>query len=482
MGGGPRTTTATRLGPVSPAATPLFPAGDAPRRAAVVTAATVAAGTVAAAMVAVGGTALGTTRRGVLAGLVSRGVSHAHPLLLPRLATSAAVVLVGCWLAVVVLAARGRVGGRAIALTSAVWGLPLAVGAPLLSADAYAYLADGRLLMTGHDPYRVGAAVLGPGSPWLAPVDPQWAHARAPYGPAALLLSRAAAATGSVGAGVAVLVAVAVLSVALTGWMVWSLAPAAHRAVALALWLPAPPVLLHLVGGAHLDALMVALLVGGLWALRRGHPLPAAALVGLATAVKAPAAVAVVVVATAALPPGRTAAVLASARRLAAAAAAYLVPALVLGDPWRLAATLGGPARAQTLAAPSTLVAKALGGHGLTAVRIAALVVAGAVAVVLVVTARRRRPEATVGWSLLAVVVASPVFYPWYLTWPLACIAAASAARGRRWLVALVALTALPALPGLAGLSAPGVAIVAVVVAGLAIAAWRCGEIVARQP
>jgi hypothetical protein len=431
--------------------------------------------------VAVGGTALGTTRRGALAALVSPDVPAAHPLLLPRLATAAAVGLVVCWLAVVRLAADRRVGGRAVAALSALWALPLAVGAPLLSADAYAYLADGRLLATGHDPYRVGADALGAGSPWLVAVDPQWAHARSPYGPAALLLSRAAAATGSVAAGVAVLVVVAVVAVAMTGWAVWSLAPTRHRVLALAVWLPAPPVLLHLVGGAHLDGLMVALLVAGLAALHRRHPLLAAALVGMAAAVKAPAGVAAVVVAVAALPAGRATALGSALRRLAVSAAAYLVPALVVGDPWRLAHTLGGPARAQTLAAPSTIVANGIGGHGLTPLRIVALTLAAVVVVRLVATADRRPAVATAGWSLLAVVVAGPVFYPWYLTWPLACLAAKAGATGKRWLVPLVALASLPALPGLAGLSAGGTALVVVVVAGIAVYAWRTGRAVAVE-
>jgi hypothetical protein len=222
---------------------------------------------------------------------------------------------------------------------------------------------------------------------------------------------------------------------------------------------------------------MVGLLVVGLVALRR-HPLLAAALVGLAAAVKAPAGIAVLVVALTALPRGRATAVTAVLGRLAVAALAYAVPALVVGDPWRLAHTLGGPARARTLAAPSTVVANALGGHGLTALRIIALAVAAAVVLRLVVTAARRPPAATVGWSLLAVVLAGPVFYPWYLTWPLACLAASAGSSGRRRLVPLVALASLPALPGLAGLSPPGIALVVAIVAALAVQAWRSGRVV----
>ena len=51
-----------------------------------------------------------------------------------------------------------------------------------------------------------------------------------------------------------------------------------------------PVTLLHLIGGAHNDALMLGLLVAGLRRPRRSDPIVGIVLCALATAIKAPAA------------------------------------------------------------------------------------------------------------------------------------------------------------------------------------------------
>ena len=54
-----------------------------------------------------------------------------------------------------------------------------------------------------------------------------------------------------------------------------------------------PITILHLVGGAHNDAIMLGLLVCGLAAARRGRPVAGLVLCALAAAIKVPAAVGV---------------------------------------------------------------------------------------------------------------------------------------------------------------------------------------------
>ena len=147
------------------------------------------------------------------------------------------------------------------AVISALWSLPLLIAPPLFSRDAYSYAAQGHIVEMSWDPYSVGP-FYSPGS-FMDQVDPMWLFTPAPYGPLALQAQHlVVTATG----GHAFLAAI--------GMRVWGLLAVALIAYALprlaenvgmnrnhAVWLGVlnPLVILHLVGGAHNDAIMIAL-------------------------------------------------------------------------------------------------------------------------------------------------------------------------------------------------------------------------------
>ncbi|MEV7217765.1 polyprenol phosphomannose-dependent alpha 1,6 mannosyltransferase MptB [Kitasatospora cineracea] len=222
------------------------------------------------------------------------------------------------------LPADGRSTARTrwLAATLAWWAAPLLLLPPLFSRDAYSYLAQGAMLAGGFDVYTDGPAALG--GPIAQQIPQVWQHTPAPYGPAFLLLARAAAPLADHPyAGVLLLRLTAALAVAALAALLPALARAlgADPAAALRLGALNPLVLLHLVAGAHNDAVPLALMLTGLLAATRRHPLLATALITLAALTKAPAALALPAawwLATA-TPPRPTAVVLRRASHPAAA-------------------------------------------------------------------------------------------------------------------------------------------------------------------
>ncbi|MFD7733256.1 polyprenol phosphomannose-dependent alpha 1,6 mannosyltransferase MptB [Kitasatospora phosalacinea] len=188
---------------------------------------------------------------------------------------------------------RPRPTTRWLAATLAWWAAPLLLLPPLFSRDVYSYLAQGAMQASGFDVYADGPAALG--GPVAQQVPPVWQHTPAPYGPAFLLLARAAAPLADHPyAGTLLLRLTSVAAVAALAALLPALARRSGTDPAAALHLGAlnPLVLLHLVAGAHNDAVPLALMITGLLAATRRHPLAAAALITLAALVKAPAALA----------------------------------------------------------------------------------------------------------------------------------------------------------------------------------------------
>lgn len=369
-------------------------------------------------------------------------------------------LLVGAWLWLVQLARGNQLSTRAVALLIALWATPILLGPPLLSLDAYSYLAQGEMQRLGLDPYQLGPAALGP-SRALSAVDPFWQHARAPYGPLALLFARMCAATGGPVAELAALHVVAGLSVLVIGVCLSAACPAPRRAMVLTLGVANPLVLLQLLSAGHWEALMAAMVVAGLALWRRGHPLAAVALAAVAAAVKFPALLAVVVLAIAYLrtqpSPGHR--LRAAGVVTAAAVTPWLLLVLVVPNPFGFLGAVATPLAGRTLYAPTTLTAEALAaaGHLLdvsvdfdallgvtraTGILLAALVVLG-----LVWTGNRRPPAETVGLGLLTVAVLGPVLYPWYLAWGLLPLLVATH-RYDGLVVGLSAVGVFTALPG----------------------------------
>jgi hypothetical protein len=165
------------------------------------------------------------------------------------------------------------VSSRWLITTGALWALPLLLAPPLASRDVYSYACQGEIWRSGLDPYAAGAA--DGGCLWSGAVPDLWQHTPAPYGPVGIALSGAAAAVARAVGGPAdhqLLVAVTVLRiVALIGGVLIAayagrLASAVGVRPVAARWLAllSPLVAVHLVSGAHNDALTAGLIVAAL--------------------------------------------------------------------------------------------------------------------------------------------------------------------------------------------------------------------------
>lgn len=175
-----------------------------------------------------------------------------------------------------------------------VWTIPFWPVPALMTADAYAYAAQGWLLHQGLNPY---VFVMGYPSPFAESVFPAWRSTTAVYPPLALHLQHLVVDLAGAHPYWAP-VAMRLLGLVGVGLMVVMTAPLARQVgtpVPGALWLIAvnPLLLIQFVGGAHNDALMVGLIMLALWlARRRWGLITSCAVIGIAAAIKQPAALA----------------------------------------------------------------------------------------------------------------------------------------------------------------------------------------------
>ncbi|GAB2597226.1 membrane protein [Paractinoplanes abujensis] len=322
--------------------------------------------------------------------------------------------------------------------TLALWSAPLLVAPPLFSRDVYSYLVQGVMLGDGYDVYRAGPSALG--GFFAAQVPEIWQHTPSPYGPVFLFL--ADMMTAPIGehllTGVILMRLLAVAGLALLAYVMPMLARQAGIDPASALWLAVlnPLVLIHFVGGAHNDALMVGLLAAGLAAALRDRPIVATVLVVGATLVKAPAGLGLVAIAViwAARLPGRWPRLRASAAVGVTAAAATAVFTVVAGTGYGWVSALDTPISPQNLSLTNVLARVTEGGVGFWRWLgvLAVLVVAG-----LVWTYRSRLgPLYGLGIVLVAIVAFGPALRPWYVIWGLVPLAAAA---GQHWVRHLLA-------------------------------------------
>jgi alpha-1,6-mannosyltransferase len=401
-------------------------------------------------------------------------------------------LMVSAWL----LAGRaGPLKVRWVLITAVLWALPLALAPPLGSRDVYAYACQGAVYMGGLDPYSVGPAALP--CPWLDTMSYVWRKTPAPYGPAYLAITGVAVkvAAGHLWAVMSILRLVAVAGVGLTAVYLRRLARACGVDEARATWLglASPVIGVHLVSGAHNDALMVACCLAGLLFAVRRRPLASGALLGLAVAVKATAGIALPFAVLLVVRPDR------SLRRLATAAAWVALGFAVVYGAIALATGLGigwigGLKHSGDTIQWSSLptgVGLAIGyigrifgarhlSHGaITTARGIGMAVLAVTLVVVWWRARGRDARETIGyagWALLAVTVLSPVFHPWYWLLPVAVLAAAGFAA--RWPVVVTAALAFLVLPDGYSLTrntrAPGsFAALAVAIVAVVWFAWR---------
>ena len=436
---------------------PVAPAGRAPLPWLAVLGLGVA-GAVAACGVVVGVGAVGPVRGTELhttwLGLIRAGSPRAWAGGLV-LASVASMVLV--WALLLVAVHRDQVSSRRVWTLAASWATPLAVGPPMLSNDVFSYAAHGVLQLSEFDPYRTPPAALGH-SPALLAVDPRWRHVRSPYGPVATWLEHAAAWTGrgNLLATVLLLRVLAVACVVAIGLVAARLVPEKYAAMALALTVADPLLLLHGISAVHLEAYMGALLLGALLAVQRDRPALGVALACLAGAIKVPAMLAAVAIlaVVARSPVDR---VRRLTRCVAAGAVVWLGLTLLVPDAWGWLRALGTPIRNRTRGVPTELVASAMGpvlrgwvspATLQTAARVAGALVAAGIVGYLLATAQRRDAARTVGLGLIAVAALAPVVYPWYLLWGGLCLAVVPEPRIGRRLALLAAGACFVDLPG----------------------------------
>ncbi|MCP3786064.1 polyprenol phosphomannose-dependent alpha 1,6 mannosyltransferase MptB [Micromonospora sp. A3M-1-15] len=425
--------------------------------------------------------------------------------------------VLGCWLVGTVLLVGawwslrwGAPSGRWAYLTAGLWVLPLLAAPPLGSRDVYSYACQGWSWTHGADPYRVG--VVAAGCPWADSVSPIWRDTPAPYGPFFVLLAGLAVLLGGGLVGAIVLLrVVAVAGVLLAAFCLPGLARAVGVPSRRAVWLAlaCPLVGVHLVAGAHNDAVGLGLLLSGLLLLvrRPGRPrtlVVAGVLLGLAVAVKAVAVVVLPFAALAAVSGRHTwRALLRDGGRLAGGVLAALVVtslATGLGPGWVRGVARSGDSEQWT--SPPTAVglvvdyAGALVGREPDAVPVVRAVALAVLAVLLVLlwwrawtalrrlgdvrqrTARLRVALAGAGLALAATVLLAPVFHPWYATWPLALLAVATVAVARTvWFVAPCAVASVLTLPDGTNLArftkAPGAILMTALVVTVVVAAMR---------
>ncbi|MFD9031731.1 polyprenol phosphomannose-dependent alpha 1,6 mannosyltransferase MptB [Streptomyces sp. NPDC059567] len=350
-------------------------------------------------------------------------------------------LLVAVWLRYGVLLARGvRDAREGVLGTLAWWTAPLVLAPPLYSADVYSYIAQGAMVLEGHDVYGGGPSVLGPGdlgADAAASVGGHWTDTPAPYGPVFLVLAQAVVKVtgGEIVPAVLGMRLIALGALALIVWAVRGLGGGSG-----ALWLAAlnPLLLIHVVGGMHNDGLMVGLMLSGVVLAKRGRWVLGCVLVGLAMMIKSPAAVALLFIG-----------VMVARRDGGARGAVGLVKGLVLpglvagavaAGATVVAGTGFGWVRTQGVAGAIHTALSVTSDVGLGLGLLLAddpdpvkgvvqkLGLLAAVVIILALAWRawkgRIDPVLGLGLSLVALVALSPMVQPWYLLWGTAVVAA----------------------------------------------------------
>jgi alpha-1,6-mannosyltransferase len=381
------------------------------------------------------------------------------------------LLLLRAWFDMVRAVSPTRAGGRpvplaALAVVAALWMIPVLVAPPLFSQDVYSYAAQGQMVTQGINPYVHGPDALGPNSPYYQLVDRLWGASPAPYGPVFIGLDAAInTVTGHhVLAAVVGLRLLALLGVVLIAIGLPVIARSMRRdaGTVFALAVLNPVTLLHLLGGAHNDALMLGLLVAGMALALKQRPLWAVTLCALAAAVKVPAALGVVYVGWHWLGPRATwrerVRPLLTALLTAGGLMAVVTAASGLG--WGWARALDNPSVVRSVLDPVTALGMLLGtathalhlpigvkgmltvtrGLGLTAAMVAGLG--------LLLSSNRLGMVKALGTTLLLVVVLGPVVQPWYLAWGIVLLAPVAFGRWRLVVLGVTIVGSFIGFPG----------------------------------
>jgi alpha-1,6-mannosyltransferase len=375
------------------------------------------------------------------------------------------VLLVSAWVLLGRHVLAGRIGVRPLLVASACWIAPMMLAPALFTRDPFSYLVQGALALQGLNPYT--AAPTEVGSPeLLASVHPFWQGTPAPYGPLFILMIKGVVwVTGSnVLAGVLLTRLVQLVGLVVLVWALPRLVRHLGGSLPVAVWLAVagPITVVHLVGGAHNDLLMIGFLAAGAALVLDGRHVAGVAVVTLAVAVKASAVVALpflVWVWAGHLTSTRARNV---ARAMSAAvgtfvavfAASSLLAWVDVG--WlgsvnassRLVNWLSPPTAAgELIHAVVNVVVDVPKGPFITVTRIIGTAILVVYAVWQWWQARAGGPDAVrrAALVLFAVAVLSATMLPWYLTWSL-CLAAALPWRPRQ-LAVMVGVSAFMVAP-----------------------------------
>ena len=340
---------------------------------------------------------------------------------------------------------------RRLWLTLGAWSLPLLLTPPLFSRDVYSYVAQGKLMAAGLNPYLVGPSAM---SGWVHDgVDPLWADATSPYGQVFLLFGRLFSDIAGPSAFSMALMfrLLAVGGVVILAWAVPVLASAYGVNPSRALWLGVlnPLVLMHFVSGAHNDALMIGLIAAGFALVVRKRPYWGVLLITLAVAIKPIGLIALPFAGL--LWAGQGAPMVLVARRwLQSALVAVTVMvglAYISGTGFGWLNAIATPASVKTWLSPPTAAGMALGAivdvGGFNATdtlidgfRVLATIAAVAFIAYLLLRPGVRNPVRAAGLAFLALVVLGPAVQPWYLLWCLPLLAATALTKiETRWMV-----------------------------------------------
>jgi hypothetical protein len=421
-----------------------------------------ALGIAGAVGVAVGGVGLGALPvHDPLAGWPGIAELRSAPMLAVACTYLGMTLLVAAWLRI----GRMDVSVRQLQKTLIWWAAPLAVVPPMYSRDVYAYIAQGAMVLRGIDPYTSGPSALGDALVDDVPV--MWRDTPVPYGPVFLLLAATVVKLtgGHVVWSVLGMRLIALAGVVLIARYVPRLAQHCGAPPATAFWLGVlnPLLLVHLVAGAHNDALMIGLVVAGLTIALGRSPLAGAALIGLAILVKAPAAVALaaLVPITAHRMSGRWTLLRATAGTTAVIAVVLAAVTFLSGLGYGWIGALDTPTAAKNGMSMTTNAGNLLGrlaaalGVADAADVLALFRTAGLVAAALIAGWALLRALASyqikkvdgvwaLGIALTAFVALSPIVQPWYLLWGFVPLAAAAAHHTRvRWFVVVVSIALL---------------------------------------
>lgn len=382
------------------------------------------------------------------------------------------------WLGLVHLASRVRDARRSVlvvALIVAAWAVPVSLGPPLLSNDVYSYVAQGEMASRGLDPGQTGPVELGRND-FTTGADPYWRAAPAPYGPVAIFLARSAVQLSGHDAAAAIDIyrVFVLLGVAAAAVGVGLIAKrhGLSPAVAIAIGIGNPVVLIHVIGGAHNDAVMFGLIALGLALTQRGLRRTGVALLIAATAVKLPAAIALVYLGW--CWPGDDATWRERLRSMATVlgvtvvAIAVAMVAIGQGPSWLTA--LRSTGKVNDTYSPTTKlgfsIAEILNGIGIgvdgqilsSGVRALGLAATAVLAVVMLLRSPRVGYIKATGVVLVAYVLLGPVIWPWYLPAGFALLAACGLGRYRpSYLVVCIAVswfvwpTSVVSIEGLGG-------------------------------